>query len=277
MSISHGFAAPARSFPPAGPASTLREIWQYRELLRMLTVRALKVKYKRSTLGFIWTLLNPLLTVGVLVTVFSYFVKLDVPEYWAFLVSGYFVWNFIQMALTAGTRVMAEHAALAKSIRVPGQIFVLSSVAARFLEFMIELGLVLIALLLVHHGGVPIGFAALPALILIQFVLVTGLVLPIATLAVFYDDVQHILPVLLMVLFYVSPVFYPAELVPQHLRELYLLNPIADLLGAFQLVLYHGQLPDAGTILSLGALSLVTLGVGYAVFERYCRVFVEIL
>src|SRR5690606_3844281 len=206
MSISHGFAAPARSFPPAGPASTLREIWQYRELLRMLTVRALKVKYKRSTLGFIWTLLNPLLTVGVLVTVFSYFVKLDVPEYWAFLVSGYFVWNFIQMALTAGTRVMAEHAALAKSIRVPGQIFVLSSVAARFLEFMIELGLVLIALLLVHHGGVPIGFAALPALILIQFVLVTGLVLPIATLAVFYDDVQHILPVLLMVLFYVSPV-----------------------------------------------------------------------
>jgi len=89
-------------------SSTLAEIWEYRELLRHLTIRNLKVKYKRSVLGFVWTLLNPLLTIGALMAVFGYVVRIELPAYWAFLVSGYFVWNFVSMVRSAGTRVLVD-------------------------------------------------------------------------------------------------------------------------------------------------------------------------
>src|SRR5690606_28754931 len=101
-----------------------QEIRRYRELLRHLVVRNLKVKYSRSLLGLLWTLLNPLLTIGTLVAVFGYVVRIDVPSYWAFLVSGYFVWNFTSMVLNAGPRVLGENIALARSVRVPPHIFV---------------------------------------------------------------------------------------------------------------------------------------------------------
>ena len=86
------------------------EIWSYRDLLRNLVARNLKVKYQRSVLGFLWTLLNPLLTVGVLVMVFTFVVRVQIENYWAFLLSGYFVWNFISQSLNSATFVLAEHA-----------------------------------------------------------------------------------------------------------------------------------------------------------------------
>ena len=91
------------------PGGRLRRVWRYRELLHSLVVRNLKVKYQRSLLGFVWTLVNPLLTVAILVVVFSHVVRIQVPHYWAFLLSGYFVWNFMLQTLNTGTWIFAEH------------------------------------------------------------------------------------------------------------------------------------------------------------------------
>jgi ABC-type polysaccharide/polyol phosphate export permease len=263
--------------PAAQPRGTISRIWQFRELLRTLTVRNLKVKYKRSVLGFVWTLLNPLLTVAVLVAVFTYIVKINVTGYWAFLVSGFFVWNFILLVLNAATVSLAEHAALARSIAIPPEVFVLASVASRFVEFLLELALIVPALILFYHHGVPGSFALLPVLVVLQIMLAIGLVLPIATLSAFYDDVQHALPVVLLMLFYISPVFYPARLVPESFRRIYDLNPIAQLLTLFQTALYDGRLPSGGQLLTLGLISTGLCLFGFVVFNRYKSVFVEIL
>jgi ABC-type polysaccharide/polyol phosphate export permease len=256
---------------------TISGIWRFRELLRTLTVRNLKVKYKRSVLGFVWTLLNPLMTLATIVGVFTYVVHIAVPSYWAFLVSGFFVWNFVLLVLNAATQSLSEHAALARSVPIPAEVFVLATVASRLVEFLLELALFIPALILFHHHGVPISYTLLPLLVVFQTLMALGLVLPIATLAAFYDDVQHALPVVLLMLFYISPVFYPVRLVPEAMRPIYELNPIARLLTAFHTTLYEGKMPTLGSLVTLGLVSMGLCLLGFAVFNRYKSVFVEIL
>jgi ABC-type polysaccharide/polyol phosphate export permease len=254
----------------------LRRVWRYRELLHSLVVRNLKVKYQRSLLGFVWTMVNPLLTVGILIVVFSHVVRIPLPHYWAFLLSGYFVWNFVLQTLNTGTYIFAEHSRLTRSVAFPTEILVLGAAGSRLIEFVAEMSLVLIALALLH-GHVPGSFALLPVLVLIQLLLVVGLALPIATLSVFYHDVYHALPIALTTLFYLSPVFYPAAMVPEVARGFYLLNPIAGLLTLYQEVLYWGRLPSFALLGGMLAAAFGFYLAGYAIFRRYAAIFPEIV
>jgi lipopolysaccharide transport system permease protein len=270
-------AAAPRFVSSARQGASLGEIWRYRELLRGLIVRNLKVKYQRSMLGFIWTLLNPLLTIAVLTVVFTYFIKITVPHYWAFVFSGYFVWNFMSQMLSSATYILAEHAPLRRSVAFPSEVLVLATAASRLVEFAVEMAIAVLLLAAIHHGSVPVSFVLLPVLILIQVLLAIGLALPIATLSVFYSDVQHAMPIVLLMLFYLSPVFYPATMVPESLRTLYFLNPIAGLLTLFHDALYSGQWPSPVLLVSMLTASLGLCTLGYLLFNRYKRLFAEIV
>ena len=268
---------PLRFVSSARQGNSLREVWRYRELLRGLVVRNLKVKYQRSMLGFIWTLLNPLLTIAVLTLVFTYFIKIKVEHYWAFVFSGYFVWNFMLQMLSSATYILAEHAPLRRSVAFPSEVLVLATAASRLVEFAVEMVIAVLLLIVVQHGRIPASFVLLPWLIVIQILLAIGLAMPIATLSVFYSDVQHAMPIVLLMLFYLSPVFYPATLVPAPLRPFYFLNPIAGLLTLFHDALYSGKWPSPILLagVSLAAIGLCALG--YAIFNQYKRLFAEIV
>lgn len=252
-------------------------LWRSRGLLANLVMRNLRVKYQRSVLGFVWTLLNPLLTVGVLIAVFGFVLRLEVPHYWAFLVSGYFVWSFTLQTLTAATTVLPEHAHLARSLPLPTEVLLTATALSRLVEFLAELVLVLALLAVFHHHGVPASFLWLPVLIALQLILVLGLTLPIATMSAFFHDVQHALPIFLMMLFYVSPVFYPASRVPAAMRPVYLLNPFASLLTAYQSALYLGQPPAPRDLALAAGAALFFLWIGHAVFRRYRALLPEIV
>ena len=268
--------------PPArkrisGRPGSIAEMWRYQELLRSLVVRNLKVKYQRSALGFVWTLLNPLLTVAVLVVVFSYVIRIKVPDYWAFLLSGYFVWNFVTQMITTGTTFLAQHATLRRSAAFPLEIPLFAATGSRLVEFAVELALALLGLIIFYHHGVPASYILLPLLLVLQVLIVTGLALCVATLAGFYNDVQHVIPVLLLMLFYLSPVFYPASLVPESLQPLYYLNPIAGLLTAYHTVLYQGEFPSLTLLGGLSGLALVLSMLGYGLFNRFKPILVELV
>jgi ABC-type polysaccharide/polyol phosphate export permease len=262
---------------PNSAVGRLRQVWRYRELLDSLVARNLKVKYQRSLLGFVWTLVNPLMTVTILVVVFSHVVRIPVPDYWAFLLSGFFVWNFMLQTLNTGTYIFAEHSRLTRSVAFPSEILVFGAAGSRLIEFMAEITLILLALVLFHHRAIPASFALLPLLIAIQLLLAIGLALPIATLSVFYYDVYHALPIALTTLFYLSPVFYPATMVPEAGRDLYFLNPIAGLLTLYHDVLYLGQMPPLALLLGMSVVALAVYSIGYAIFNRYAAVFAEIV
>jgi lipopolysaccharide transport system permease protein len=255
----------------------LRRVWRYRELLRSLVVRNLKVKYQRSLLGFVWTLVNPLFTVAVLGVVFSHVVRIPLADYWAFLLSGYFVWNFMLQTLNTGTYIFAEHSRLTRSVAFPSEILVFGAAGSRLIEFAIEVGLVLAILAGFHHHAVPESYLVLPFLLAIQLLLVIGLALPIATLSVFYYDVHHALPIALTTLFYLSPVFYPADMVPAAARDVYFLNPMAGLLTLYHDVLYWGRMPSLHLLGGMLLAALIIYLAGYALFRRYAAIFPEIV
>ncbi len=253
------------------------ELWRYRELVWNLTTRDLKVKYQRSWLGFFWTLLNPLITVAVLVAIFSYVVRLPIVHYWAFLISGYFVWNFFSQTLNGGVQAAVGNAYLTRSSYFPQEVLVVSSALARLLEFLGELMIVLFLLAIFHHKGVPLSFAMVLPLTLILFLLAIGISFPLVTLTVYYNDAVQAIPLATMLLFYASPVFYNIDLVPENIRTIYLLNPMASLLNVYHVALYEGKMPDPSVIIVLAALALGLALLGYTVFNGKKREFAEIV
>ena len=254
----------------------LVELWQYRELLRSLVVRDLKVKYQRSLLGLIWTLLNPLMTVVILVTVFSFVMRVRVGHYWAFLISGFFVWNFISQVLCTTTTILSNHASLSRSVYFPREILVLSATCSRLVEFLIEISIVLVVLFLFHYHSVPTSLILLPILILIQVILTTGLMFPLTVISVLFYDVKHALPIVVTSIFYLTPVFYPPSIVPEGLRPFYYLNPFASLLSLYQTVLYEAAWPSLKLLVSVSGAAAGILVLGYWVFRRYKGVCIEI-
>ena len=258
-------------------APVFPEVWRHRELLARLVSRNLKMRYQRSVLGFLWALLNPLVTILILVAVFRYVIRIGVDDYWAFLVSGYFVWVFVQHAVATSAGVIGDHSYMTRSLAFPAEILVLSSVLARMVEFMAELALVVLVLAVFRHNGIPLSMLLLPVVVAITLVLAIGLAMPIAAGAVFFKDIEHAVPVALMMLGYLSPVFYPMSLVPDRFRTIYLLNPVAALLTLYHEILYEGRFPSLALLSGSAAMSVVICAAGVVLFRRQRRLFAEII
>ena len=257
--------------------SFLPALWRFRGLLRNMVVRNIRVKYQSSLLGFAWTLLNPLLILTILLVVFTRVVRIPIENYWAFLVSGFFVWNNVNQILNYGTLVIEEHGPLVRNYSFPGEIPVIAGVTSRTVEFALELVIVSVLLAIFHQHGVTLSLVMIPLLIVVQMMLILGLTLLVATLSVFYEDVRHLLPIGLTALFYVSPVFYSIDLVPEEVRRVFLLNPFAQLLVSYQTVLYEGAIPSPGDLSVLALSATAWLVVGLVVFRRYRGLFAEII
>jgi ABC-type polysaccharide/polyol phosphate export permease len=244
------------------------DIWKHRELLRRLVWRNIAVRYQRSVLGLFWALLNPLLAIALLVGVFGFIVRIQVASYWAFLLSGYFVWVYVVHTLTACATVLSEHASMVKGLKFPTELLVIGQALSRLLEFSVELILVVGALVLFRHHGLPSSLVLLPLLVVAQLLLVVGLALPAAALAVFFRDVQHGLPVALTMVGYLSPVYYPITMVPAGALDLYRLNPFARLLELYHITLYEGRWPPMIDMAVVLTFALFVAGVGGMVFRK---------
>ncbi len=249
-----------------------------RALLWALVSRNLKTRYQRSALGILWALLNPALTIICLVVVFSEVLRIQIKDYWAFLLSGYFAWVFLVHTVSASATLMRDHAYMLRSVAVEPEILVLSTAIARGIEFLIEISLVAIALAVFRHHRLPLAYLALPLAIAIHFGLILALAYPVAALGTFFHDVQHALPVLLTALGYISPVFYSMDLVPTSIRAWFLaLNPLTRDLPLFHSILFDGRLPGVGEWLLAGTLSLALWVIGLSAFRWRRPVFAEIV
>ena len=255
---------------------TLVNVWRFRMLARTLTRHHLILKYRNSMLGFLWTILAPLGSMAVLVVVFSYVIRIPLERYWAFLLSGYFVWVFFSNVVGGAVGVFREYAALRRSVAFPNEVVILGSAGARLTELLAELALISIALAVFHHGSVPLSFITLPPLIVLLAALVVGCAIPIATLSLLFHDIAHAVPIALGLLFYLSPVFYPASMVPEDFRLAYLANPVAGLLTMFHSVLYEGVFPSTALSAATVASTLVILVAGWAILNRYRDILPEV-
>jgi len=259
------------------------EVYSRRGILWLLIGRDLKVKYAESVLGYLWSVLDPLMMAGIYWFVFTViFNRGDIGHqpYIVFLLSGLLAWNWTNGVLSDASRAITSEAKLVRSTRLPREIWVLRTVGSKFAEFLLSLPVLALFMAIFNVGAS--GYALLlPLAVMIQGALLTGCALVLAAVTVLARDVQRLVRILLRVLFYLSPVIYSVDQVfsanlASPIEVVYSLNPLTGIL-----TLYHAALfPQAMTELSGGvfnaweivaisaSVSLVVLVFGAWVFRR---------
>jgi lipopolysaccharide transport system permease protein len=237
-------------------------------LLRALVWRDLKAKYQTSGLGYLWSLLNPLLMLLIYAWVFSSVLRVGGEDFVLFLASGLLPWIWMSESLSVGTGSIVANAGMLRRVYVPIEVLPIASVTSSFLHFCLSLP-VLFGFLLAFDRAPQIQIAALPAIMGAQFCLTCGLVLITSTLNVRFRDLQYLVSNALLFLLFTAPVVYPIEQVPEQFRTWLRINPLTPLVVSYQDVLFHGRWPDwIGDVLPLWATSLVVLWVGAFVAQR---------
>ncbi|MFQ6015353.1 MAG: ABC transporter permease [Anaerolineae bacterium] len=253
----------------------LVELIEYRELVRNLVVRNLKVRYKNSALGFVWSLLNPLFLMVILTVVFSLvFGDVRVQNFPAFLIVGLIPWNFSSSSLSDAVSSVVDNGHLIKKVYFPREALPLSVVLAHFVHFLLAVPVLLLLLVVlgVHFTSLIL---MLPFLMVVQLMLIVGIALAISCINVFYRDMHVALNVLLQGWFFMTPIFYHHHILPLPLQKPAMANPLAAIITAYRDILIYGRLPDShftwGAVVSSFAVFLV----GYYLFKRYSPVFAE--
>ena len=262
----------------------LSELATSRDLMVNLTLRELRGKYKRSVLGWSWSLLNPLATMLIFSVVFRLFLKVPVPrgdpsgmKFFAFfLLCGLLPWTFSPTEWAGAWARSSRNANLLKKVYFRREVLVAANVASWLVSFLIELAVLSVALMIFGNFVLP-WLIPVVVLVAIETTFVLGLALMLSVLNVYFRDTQHLLGILLQLWFYSTPIVYPITLVPRHhevlgwnvpMRTLYELNPMVRFVEAFRDCLYHLRLPSLGVVGALLGLSAVTLAVGLAIFRR---------
>lgn len=249
-------------------------IIEYRELIKILTISDLKVKYQSSVLGFAWSLLNPLLMMLVLYLVFSNLFKANQDHFALYLLIGIVSWRFLAIGSSASMGAIVGKSSLVTKIYIPRQVLVMSTVLSSFISSILEF-LVLVPLLIILGAGISPYILLFPFIHVIYFLIVYGLSLILAALYVYYRDLNQIWDVLIQIGFFLSPIVYPLSTVPPAYLKYYLLNPITALMQMYRDVLLYHQPPALGNAaLTLGA-GLILMVIGTMVFKRLERRFAE--
>jgi lipopolysaccharide transport system permease protein len=244
-----------------------RELLAYRALIQTLVLRDLKARYRGSTLGLLWTLLNPLLHMAIYALVFSVYIRNEMERYPAFLLCGILPWTWFSSALFMGTTAIIEGGSMLKKVFFPPQVLPTVTVIATFINFLLSLPLLFGVLLLF---GVTFGWSllALPLVMMAQFALTLGLTLIISVVSVRYRDIPPILGHLLMFWFFLTPIIYPADSVPERFRALLSFNPVTPFFVAYQEALLYNRLVSWETFGAMVGVGAVALLVGVLIFER---------
>ena len=246
----------------------IREIYKSRELIWALSLKELRVRYKRSVLGFIWALLNPLLMMAVLTVVFSTITTMNIHGYAIFLLSALLPWSFFTQTLSYSVESIVSNAELLKKVRIPKAVFPLAAIVSNVINFLLSLLPMIIIVLLMRF---PLHwtwfFLPIPLIALILFT--AGCAFFFAIANVFFRDVSHIIQIILSAWFYLSPVLYSLDFLPHRYHLFFRLNPMLYLLNGFRMAIYYGHLPSLANMAASLGLGLIALAAGFAVFRRF--------
>ncbi len=256
--------------------TSLAALWRYRDLVRGLVQRDLRLRYKGSTLGFAWSLLNPLLMAVVYTVAFRVIIRIQIDRFPLFLLAGLLPWMFFSTALLQATGSIADNGALVRKVAFPRLALPVGAVVSQFVQFLL-MYVVIVPVALALGSDVTPALVALAPIAALHLVFTAGLALVAATAYVHFRDTRHLLEVALQVWFWVTPIVYAVTLVPGELRAWFALNPMAHFVGAYQHVVLDQQWPGAASFAVMGLAAGAAFVVGLAVFTRHQRRFAELV
>jgi ABC-type polysaccharide/polyol phosphate export permease len=252
---------------PLEPLEEIRDTRGHAALLFELIHRDLTVRYKRSFLGFLWTMLHPLVLMLIFVVVFSSVFRGQSKHYETYFLSAYVAWNFFSQTVVNGMAAVAWNGPLMKRVRVPPSIFTLSTI----LSGLVNLGLslvVLFAIMLVVGAPLSRALWFLPVSLLILGIFTLGVSLGLTAVSVFFGDVREMVQAGLPALMYLTPIIYPISIIPDRYRLAIKLNPLVYIVQIVRDPIYNGIVPSPTTSLIAVVLAVGALAIGWMIFRH---------
>lgn len=252
----------------------VNEVLQYKAMLWSMILSDLRTRYKGSFLGFMWTFLNPLLMLVVYSVVFSTVMRIRMDNYSVFLFIGLLAWNVFASTVQTSSGIILRQSSLVNKIYFPREILPLSVSGGSMLNYLFSL-VVLIPYLIMKGYEPSLAWVIIPFALAFLVLLASGLAFLAASLTVYFRDLEHIIGILIQLWFYLTPIVYPLSLVPAHYRQIFKLNPVADIILSFQSIFYYRDFPHWKSFAYSGLVSLGVFLLGWYIFTRLSRRFAE--
>ena len=253
----------------------LRNLYEYREMVRSLVIRDLRGRYKNSALGFLWTFLNPLFQLIIYTIVFTVIMPMNIDQYYIHLFVALVPWIFFSSCLTGGARAILDQQDLIKKIYFPREILPISFTTSQFINMVLSMIVTFLIIMISGHGVSGMALLYLPIVLLIQYVLCVGVVMICSAITVYLRDMEMVFGVIAFGWMYLSPVIYTESYIPEKYRSLYYLNPMSGIISAYRKILYYKEIPEMSNLLISVAFGIAALVLGIIVFHRLERHFVE--
>ncbi|MFA6226396.1 MAG: ABC transporter permease [Methanoregula sp.] len=255
----------------------LHELWNYRELLTSFTMRDIKIRYKQTALGFLWAIIQPLFMMVIFTVIFGSFAKIPsegIP-YPLFSFAALLPWMLFSEGLTRSTMSMVANANIMTKVYFPRLIMPISGILSPLVDFAVSISILI--LMMAYYGFVPtINVIFLPLFILLALATSLGVGLWLSALNVKYRDFQYTVPFIIQLWMYASPVVYPASMIPESIRPLYGLNPMAGVIEGFRWALLGTEIPGPMILVSVGVV-VVLLVSGMFYFRRMEQYYADIV
>lgn len=253
----------------------LKEIWQYRAMISSLVYKDLHGRYKGSVLGFLWTLINPLLQLLVYSIVFSIIIRMGIENYGLFLFVALIPWMFFSSSIVNGSSCIIANSNLVCKIYFPREVLPISVVNSNFINMLYSFIIVIGAVLIYGDNNVFINWLCLPLLFITEYIIVLGITLIVASITVCFRDFTHILGILVTAWQFLTPVFYPISMVPKEYQYLFEFNPMTNIIIAYREILFYNNIPDIFIIFKALAYGIALMILGFIVFGQLKKGFAE--
>ena len=254
--------------------SIREEMWKAKGILFNFAISDLKIRYRNSVLGVFWSLVEPLLMMGVLFVVFSNMFKFEIPNFPIYLLLGIVCYNFFKNGTTFALNSLTNRSALLTQIYFPRSVPAISSGITAAIMLILEL-VVLAIFIVIFQFVPPITILFLPLILALLFLLVLGIALPLSVLNVKYKDTEFIWMVIVHAGFFLTPIFYQFDMMPIEVQNVLQFSPMVQIVTMAHHVVLYGILPSVNTILyAVGSISVIT-AVGYLIFRKYQAKIVE--
>jgi lipopolysaccharide transport system permease protein len=248
----------------------------YRDLVLVLTQKELKVRYKRSFLGYLWSIANPLALALVFFVAFKIFMKIPIENYTLFLIAGLFPWQWFLNSVNSSATVFIGNATLIKKMHFRHEVLIVATILNDMLHFILSIPVIILFLFVYGLQPSFLWIVGIPVLLIVQFIITMGFSLAISALNLFFRDIERIVFIFTSLMFYLTPIIYSEEMVPPAYKTLILSNPLSMLFISWRNLLMHGSISFGETLLALIS-SLMVFSIGYLVYRKLRWRFAEVL
>ena len=248
----------------------LRELVEYREMIRNLVKKELRGRYKSSVLGFLWTFINPLCQIIIYTVVFSTIMRTGIDQFYLYLTVGMIPWMFFSSSIQGGSMCVVSQQDLVKKIYFPREVLPVSYVTSCFVNMLFCFVIVFLVLGVSGKGINPQALICLPVVMLVEYILALGFAMIVSAFTVYFRDLEHIMGVILQAWIYLTPIMYSIDILP-----VFKINPMTSVIEAYHTILYFKEVPQISTLAEAFVIGIISLITGGIIFSRLQKGFVE--